>query len=116
IQADTVSRILVYNKIDLIADVQPKIDRDEQGRIVRVFISAAKNMGMKELAIAIGEMLHRNMVTEEVVLLPEQGKLRAELYSAQAVTTEKIDDQGCYHLFLNMPKVEFDRIFSHKKS
>lgn len=116
IHAETVTRILVYNKIDLKTDLQPKIDRDDQGRIVRVFISAHKGLGMKELATAIGEMLGKDMVNEEMILLPQQAKLRAELYSAHAVVSEEIDDQGCYHLLLKMPKAEFDRIFSDKKA
>jgi GTP-binding protein HflX len=114
IHAETVARVLVYNKIDLRPDLQPKIDRDDQGRIIRVFISAYKGLGMKELTSAIGELLGKEMVSEEMVLLPEQAKLRAELYSMHAVISEKVDDEGCYHLLLRIPRLEFERIFGDK--
>lgn len=111
IHADQVPKVVVYNKIDLRPELAPKIDRDEQGRVVRVFISASKELGMNELLTAIGEMLAKDIITEEVVLLPEQAKLRAELYARHAVISEKIDDKGCYHLHLRMPKSDFEKFF-----
>jgi GTP-binding protein HflX len=111
IQAHTVPRILVYNKIDLKADLLPKIERNEVGEIKRVFISAHKKLGLPELALAIAQVLGKGMTREEVVLLPEQGKLRAELYARNAVLSEEVDEQGQYHLCIKMPKTEFDRLF-----
>lgn len=110
IQADKVPLLLVYNKIDLRPELTPKIDRDDQGNVTRVFISASQGLGMKELLTAIGEVLGKGLVTEEVVLLPAQAKLRAELYARQAVISEKIDDKGCYHLLLRMPKKDFEKL------
>jgi GTPase len=111
IHAHDVPRILIYNKIDLSGDVKPKIDRDEEGKIRRVFISAVKGSGMTELAKAIGEMLGKNMTEQEVVLSPRQGKLRADLYAREAVISERIDDDGNYHLLIRMPQVELEKLF-----
>lgn len=111
IHAEDVPRLLVYNKIDLIPDLEPKIDRDEVGQIKRVLISAYKGIGVETLAMAIGEMLGKNMAEREVVLSPEQAKLRATLYSREAVLSEKIDDEGNYHLVIRMPRVELEKLF-----
>ncbi len=116
INAKDVPRILVYNKIDLNIDAQPKIDRDDTGKIRRVFISAIKGLGMAELVTAIGEMLNREMVEQEIVLLPRQSKLRAELYSRNAVLAERIDDEGNCHLEVRMPREDFERLQGDQKA
>lgn len=115
IHAETVTRLLVYNKIDLRPDLQPKIDRDDTGQITRVFVSAHTGLGITELTTAIGELLGKDMVNETVVLLPAQAKLRAELYAAHAVLSETIDAEGCYCLQLRMPALEFARLFGGGK-
>jgi GTP-binding protein HflX len=111
IGAKEVPRILVYNKIDLCPDIQPKIDRDENGQVKRVFISAVKAAGMQELATAIREALGKDMVEKKCVLTPKQAKLRAELYAQEAIVSEDIDEEGNYHLTIRMPRVELEKLF-----
>ncbi len=110
IHAQEVPRVLVYNKIDLNAELQPKIDRDEYGQIKRIFISAVKGMGMVELAAAISEMLGKDIVEQELILSPEQTKLRSSLYSYAGVLSEKIDEEGNYHLMIRLPRAVFERL------
>jgi len=54
IGADHIPQILVWNKIDA-ADLEPGIERDEYGKISRVFISARSGAGLDLLRDAIGE-------------------------------------------------------------
>lgn len=112
IHASTVPRILVYNKIDLLQDTLPKIDRDEYGEVRRVFVSATKELGMHYLLQAIGEALGKELIYKEIILTPQQTKLRAELYSLNAVHSETIDEMGNYHLNIRLRRVEFERLFS----
>lgn len=111
INALQVPRISVYNKIDLIPTLKPIIARDEFGQISRVLISAAKGQGMDLLVQAIGECLGRNIVEQEVILQPSQAKLRANLYKNGSVVAEKVDEEGCYHLIVRLPRVEMERLF-----
>lgn len=111
IHADQVPRLLVYNKIDLVANLKPKIDRDDVGQIKRVLISAHANEGMIELTQAIVEILGKNMAEWEIILAPSQAKLRATLYSRDAVLFEKIDAEGNHHMVVRMPRVELDKLF-----
>ena len=111
IEAEGVPTILVYNKIDLASHLQPSVERDEQGRINRVLISAFEGQGVPELIKAIGEMLGKEIVEKDLVLRPEQGKLRANLYGRDAVLSEKIDEEGNYHLRIRMPRVELEKLF-----
>ncbi len=112
IQAKEVARVLVYNKIDLNAGLQPKIDRDEFGQVKRVFISAYQGWGMTELAAAISEMLGKELVEQDIIISPKQAKLRANLYSREAVISEKIDDDGNCHLKIRIPRGVLDKLLN----
>lgn len=111
IHAQDVPRLLIYNKIDLNPDLQPGLDRDESKEVSRAFVSASKRTGMTELVQAIGERLGKKRIRKEVVLLPNQAKLRALLYSRDAILSETIDDEGRFHLLISLPQIDFDQLF-----
>jgi GTP-binding protein HflX len=54
IGADHIPQILVWNKIDA-AGLEPQLERGEEGRIERVFISAQKGTGLDLLRAAVVE-------------------------------------------------------------
>lgn len=54
IGADAIPQVLVYNKIDR-THAQPRAERDEYGRICRVWISAATGEGLDLLGLALDE-------------------------------------------------------------
>jgi GTPase len=54
IPAGAAPRLLVWNKIDAAA-LEPGVERDQYGRISRVFVSARTGAGMEELRDAIAE-------------------------------------------------------------
>jgi GTP-binding protein HflX len=54
IPAGAAPRLLVWNKIDL-AGIEPGVERDQYGRISRVFVSARSGAGMDKLRDAIAE-------------------------------------------------------------
>jgi GTP-binding protein HflX len=110
IGADNVPRLEVYNKIDLLEDSSPGIERDEQGVPVRVRISALNGEGLELLAEAVSERLGRDFVEQELVLAPHQGRLRARLYARGAVQHESVDPEGQLHLEVRLPRFDFDRL------
>jgi len=54
IGADTIPQVAVWNKIDA-AQLEPAVERDQYGRICRVFVSARTGAGMESLRGAIAE-------------------------------------------------------------
>ena len=54
INAGEIPQLLVLNKVDL-ADMLPGVERDEYGRIVRIFVSAQSGAGLDELRLALSE-------------------------------------------------------------
>lgn len=117
IHAENVPCIQVYNKIDLLNKYEdgspvilPRLDYDEWGNVKRVYISAAKRLGVDHLLHAISKTLRRDKITREIILMPKDAKIRALLYQRQAVLTETIDEMGCFHLTVFMTAIELDAI------
>ena len=54
IGAADIPQVLVFNKIDL-QDVPPSVQRDDYGRITRVFLSAKSGAGLDGLRLALME-------------------------------------------------------------
>jgi GTP-binding protein HflX len=54
IHADAIPQLAVWNKID-VSSLQPAVERDEYGRISRVFVSARTGAGLAGLRSAIAE-------------------------------------------------------------
>ncbi len=63
IGAADIPQVLVFNKIDL-QDVLPSVQRDEYGRIARVFLSAKTGAGMDELRQTLLEARAARQATE----------------------------------------------------
>ncbi len=110
IGADDVPCLQVLNKIDLLDEVEPRIDRDEHGKPQRVWVSAKTGLGIDLLMSAISELIADDVVSEELVLAPEQGRLRARLYARGAVDQESVDDQGRTILQIRMPRLDYERL------
>jgi len=114
IGAADIGRLDVYNKIDLLG-AEPRIDRDEHGRPLRVWVSAREGRGFDLLAQAIGERLGTSMVAGDVVLSGAMGRLRARLYDAGAVLAESYLEDGRSVLSIKMPAGDFNRLASGEK-
>jgi GTP-binding protein HflX len=115
INADKVPRLLIYNKIDLMPELTPQVERDEWGKVKRLFLSAASGAGFKALEMAMSERLGEEIIEKEVVLTPAQAKLRAILYSRHYVVAEEVDNEGSFHLSVQMPRRDFDVFFNEVK-
>ena len=111
IGADGVPQIEVYNKIDCL-EMAPRLDRDHEGRPVRVWLSAASGDGVDLLEQAVAERIATDMIDEDLDLAPEQSRLRAALYQLGAVASEKFGDDGVAHLHVRLPRVQWDRLLA----
>ena len=102
--------LLVFNKIDLVGEKLPTLERDEQGKPWRVWVSAHTGAGIDLLLSAISEFLGEDFISPTLELLPQQGKLRAQLYQLGVVQSETNDEQGKSLLALHMPQADFTRV------
>lgn len=111
IGASELPQLRVFNKIDLL-NMAPRIDRDDDGQPVAVWLSAQTGEGMDLLFEAIADCLGRDMISGWLLLPPEQGRLRARLYQQQAVSGERHREDGGVELNLRLPKRDMLRLLS----
>jgi len=102
----------VYNKIDRMEGVEPHIDRDDTGQAVRVWLSAQTGEGVELLLQALRERLAVDMFHQYMDLGPDQGQLRAQLYSQNAVLDEKVSEDGRIQLEVRMQIKDLRRVLS----
>lgn len=114
IDADNVPMLEVYNKIDLLDNVEPHIQRDEHGKPIRVWISAQKQQGIALLQQAIAELLEDEIYIATVRLDQQQSRLRGKLFDLNAVQQETHADDGASILELRVAKMELDQLLSHE--
>ncbi len=108
--ASDVPQLEVYNKIDLIANAEPRIDRSADGRPIRVWLSAQESLGIDLFIQAVTELLQsfeaegrgESLVFGQInqqahyclKLSPTAGKIRASLFNDGVVVRESVTEQG----------------------
>ena len=112
IGADEVPTLEVYNKIDQHEEIEPRIDRDDQGIPVRVWLSARTGVGTDLLVQALRERLANDMFHEIVELDHSQGQFRAMLFEQNAVVDEQFTDDGRIKLEVRLQEKELRKILS----
>ncbi len=112
IGAHTLPQLRVYNKLDLVPHIPPRVDRDDLGRPIAVWLSAKTGAGTDLLLAAVAELLGREMIENTLVLAPEQARFRARLHALNAVQNEVYAEDGEMNLQLKMSKIDLLRIVS----
>jgi GTP-binding protein HflX len=122
IGAGELPQLLVYNKIDRIAEavaddgdapavsprIEPRHDVPTEGR-ERVWISARDNLGIDLLRQALGSHFGLRRIRAELDLPPAAGRLRARLYQLDAVRGERHADHG-WTLALDLAEADARRL------
>lgn len=110
IDAGDVPQLLVCNKIDVLDDIRPRIDRDAAGLPIRVWLSAQKGIGIELLFQALTERLGKQVIEHRLSIPPSEGKLRGELYQLNCILDEQYDEQGNCLLHIRLPYREWARL------
>ncbi len=85
IDSDEIPTLLVMNKIDMLDDFVPRIDRNDENLPIRVWLSAASGEGIPLLYQALTERLSGEIAHYELRLPPRAGRLRSRFYQLQAI-------------------------------
>ncbi|HHR0598779.1 TPA: ribosome rescue GTPase HflX [Klebsiella aerogenes] len=110
IEADEIPSLLVMNKIDVLDDFEPRIDRDEENKPIRVWLSAQTGVGVPLLFQALTERLSGEVAQHTLRLPPQEGRLRSRFYQLQAIEKEWMEDDGSVSLQVRMPIVDWRRL------
>ena len=65
IEAGDIPQLLVLNKVDM-TDIPPGVQRDDYGRICRVFLSAKSGAGLDGLRLALSEARDAKLASEQI--------------------------------------------------
>ena len=110
IDALEIPTLLVMNKIDMLDDFVPRIDRNEENVPVRVWLSAQTGVGLPLLFQALAERLSGEIAQHTLMLPPQAGRLRSRFYQLQAIEKEWLEEDGRVGLQVRMPVVDWRRL------
>ncbi|UXM81998.1 GTPase HflX [Shewanella seohaensis] len=110
IDAAEVMQLVVCNKIDLLEDVAPRIEYDERGKPVRVWLSAQKRLGfdllLKAITELIGEVIH-----EFTLKIPATaGHYLGQFYRLDVIQQKEYDDLGNCILSVRLLEADWHRL------
>jgi GTP-binding protein HflX len=114
IGANDVPRIEICNKIDLLPEVAPRIDRDGDGMPQRVWCSAHTGAGIDAVLAALAERFRPQRLCGRVRLSPDQGRLRALLHRVARVRGEDPQPDGGLVLDLEIEARDYARLMARE--
>ena len=109
IDAGDIPQLLVFNKIDQLEGFAARLDHDADGAAQRVWLSARSGEGLELLRDALSARFSEQRIHRWVRLSSLAGRLRARLFEAGAVRTERSDDQG-WQLELDLPRRQAEQL------
>ena len=104
IDANEIQQLQVFNKIDLLDNVEPHIDRDDMGKPIGVWMSATTGAGTELIFQALSEIFSSTKVKRKCVLQADQGGIRASLFNYAKIIDEKSNDFGGWDLSIEIDK------------
>jgi GTPase len=110
--AENTPQLQVFNKIDLAA-YQPRIDRNEEGRAERIWLSAKTGAGFEEFREVISDFFLPKTRCCEITIKPAEGHLRSRLHEEKVIAAETYNDDGSITLIVNISEVQIKKICRH---
>ncbi len=113
IGAGAIPQLRVLNKIDLLADREPRLERRVDGAPGHVWLSAAADIGIELLVAAIAEHFRSHERVRQVRLGPEYGRLRGWLYEHADVRQDRPLPDGGWEMEVQIPSIALQRLGRH---
>jgi len=110
IDAQEIPRIIVMNKIDGIDDFKPRIDKDHEGKIYRVWLSAHTGDGIELLYEALSERLSGMMTCASIKLDVQSAYIRSEIHKVGFIQKEIMNEFGQWLLEINVTSHYLERL------
>lgn len=110
IEADDIQQLIICNKIDKLDGITPRIDRNDEGVPIRVWLSAQTGQGTELLGEALTDCLGQNMVSYTLRIPPAQSRLRGVLYELNCIAKEAYDADGDWVVDVRMPSADWFRL------
>jgi GTP-binding protein HflX len=109
IGASDIPTLLVYNKVDKLDGIQPFVERDDEGKVTAVYLSAQSGEGIDLLFEAIRERLRNELVQETLLLPPTIGNLYTLFKQQNGIKTEHFNEFGDRIIDIEIDKVQWNK-------
>jgi GTP-binding protein HflX len=109
IDAAEVPQLIVYNKVDLTEEA-PRVDYNQAGDPVRVWVSGLHGLGLEALLEAITALLAKDVIDTTLNLSPAHGQLRSLLFDHGAVVDEGVVEDGSFRLHIRIEPNSLKRL------
>ncbi|WP_455583654.1 ribosome rescue GTPase HflX [Haemophilus paraphrohaemolyticus] len=109
IGAADIPTLLVYNKVDKLDDIQPFVERDDEGKVTAVYLSAQSGDGIDLLLEAICERLRNELVQETLLLPPTIGNLYTLFKQQNGIKAEHFNEFGDRIIDIEIDKVQWNK-------
>ena len=110
IDADEVPQLLVYNKVDRLPEGMPRIERDDTGKPVAVWLSALTGEGTDLLLTVLDELLSVQVVEHQLKLPASAARLRSRLYELKSIQRGSYAEDGDCIVQIRLSEVEWLRL------
>ncbi|MGE4594667.1 MAG: ribosome rescue GTPase HflX [Gammaproteobacteria bacterium] len=110
IDADKIPSIIVMNKIDAVEGCEPRIDVDNEGNAVRVWLSAHTGEGIDLLYRALAQRLSGMMTHASIQLEVQSAYIRSEIHNVGFIHEEKMNEFGQWLLEINVTRHYLKRL------
>ncbi len=103
-------QLLVYNKVDLLEGQQPRVETDDNGKVLRVWVSAAQGAGMDLLMASIADIFSRERIIKTLKIPAESGQWRSMLFEQVQILDESYNDAGEWLVNIETTARQFDKL------
>ncbi len=110
IDAQNIPSIIVMNKIDEIGDFSPRVDKDNDGNIYRVWLSAHSGEGIDLIYKALSQSLSGMMTCARIQLDVQSAFIRSEIHKVGFIEKEKMNEFGQWLLEINVTRHYLERL------
>ncbi|MGS0726805.1 ribosome rescue GTPase HflX, partial [Shewanella sp. 0m-11] len=110
IDAIDIPQLIVCNKIDLLDEVKPHIDYDDEGTPIRVWVSAQQQKGLELVEEAINQLVGK--ATRELTLqIPASaGHYLGQFYKLDVIQQKEYDDLGNCMISVRLLEADWRRL------
>lgn len=109
IDALSIPSLLVFNKIDKLAGIEPHIEYAENGKPMAVYLSAQQGQGIELLLEAMSQSLKSELVCESLLLPNTAGHIYAQFYQQGCIKQTSFNQFGD-----RLVEIEVDKVQWHK--
>ncbi|WP_076415745.1 ribosome rescue GTPase HflX [Shewanella sp. UCD-KL12] len=110
IGAEDIPQLVVCNKIDLLEEVSPRIDYDDEGVPTRVWVSAQQKKGLELVKEAINVIVGKVVLELSLRIPANAGHYLGQFYRLDVIQQKTYDDLGNCILSVDILEADWHRL------